>query len=200
MSIIHEALKKAQDSMKHLPPPAPAASVMPQTELRGQVPNLKQLGTRPSNSSMAKPAPVAPMKYLVFALIVIAGMFVLQRAAAMFAKLHTAKIQAMTAQSVPVPAPAPQVPSVAAQALFPVTPVVTDETAAVPEPESYSPKSYGSQLVLNGVTVTNGQKLALINNDIYKIGDEVMGRTIVNINLDGVELMDGDQKIILKTR
>ena len=152
---------------------------------------------QPLQPSVAKPAPPAiPMKYLVFALIVIAALFVLQQAAAMFAKLQTAKTQVLAAQNVPPPAPAASLP---VQSIAPTAPVATDVTASAPEAESYE-RSYGSQLVLNGVTVTNGQKLALINNGIYQIGEEIMGKTIVNINLDGVELMDGDQRIVLKTR
>ena len=204
MSIIHEALKKAQDNLKHLPPPMAAAPQIPVAPTIGatQPPRPAMTITQPElpplQPSVAKPAPPAiPMKYLVFALIVIAALFVLQQAAAMFAKLHTAKTQALAAQSVPPPAPVAPLP---VQNIAPTTPVATDVTASAPEqPESYE-RSYGSQLVLNGVTVTNGQKMALINNGIYQIGDEIMGKTIVNINLDGVELMDGDQKIILKTR
>ena len=50
------------------------------------------------------------------------------------------------------------------------------------------------ELVLNGTSIIDGKKVALINDEIYEMGELVNGMSIVSIGLDKVELSD-DQKI-----
>lgn len=50
------------------------------------------------------------------------------------------------------------------------------------------------ELVLNGTSLIDGKMVALINDEIYEPGDVVNGMSIVNIELNKVELAD-DQKI-----
>jgi hypothetical protein len=53
-------------------------------------------------------------------------------------------------------------------------------------------------LVLNGISVIDGLKVALINDEIYKIGDKVDDKEITSINSDSVELRD-DEKVFTIT-
>ena len=53
-------------------------------------------------------------------------------------------------------------------------------------------------LVLNGIMTIDGHPVALINNIIYEVGDDVDGSRITTIDLDHVELNNGKQAVILK--
>ena len=57
-----------------------------------------------------------------------------------------------------------------------------------------------SSLFLNGTMIIDNKKAALINNEIYKIGDTIAGKKIINITLEGVELLDDNGIITLKQR
>ncbi len=57
-----------------------------------------------------------------------------------------------------------------------------------------------SSIFLNGTVVVDGKRAALINNEIYKIGDIIDGKKIVNITLEGIELLDKDKIITIKQR
>ena len=50
------------------------------------------------------------------------------------------------------------------------------------------------ELVLNGTSLINGKMVALINDEIYEPGDVVNGMSIISIEMNKVELSD-DQKI-----
>ena len=51
------------------------------------------------------------------------------------------------------------------------------------------------EFVLNGTSLIDGKKVALINGEIYEIGEVVNGKTITSIDSNKVELTD-DEKII----
>ncbi|OGX35768.1 MAG: hypothetical protein A3C36_03665 [Omnitrophica WOR_2 bacterium RIFCSPHIGHO2_02_FULL_52_10] len=50
------------------------------------------------------------------------------------------------------------------------------------------------ELVLNGTSLIDGRMVALINDEIYEAGDVVNGMSVINIEMNKVELAD-DQKI-----
>ena len=52
------------------------------------------------------------------------------------------------------------------------------------------PHQPGQSLVLNGTLMANDKKAALINNELYEIGESIEGKTISNIFLNKVELLD----------
>lgn len=56
------------------------------------------------------------------------------------------------------------------------------------------------ELVLNGTSLIDGKRVALINDEIYEIGETVEGKEIIGISLNRVELRDGQKIVILKVR
>jgi len=61
----------------------------------------------------------------------------------------------------------------------------------VPKKRKYKP----GELILNGLSIIDGRRVALINDKIYEIGETIDGKKISSIGLNQVELRD-DQKII----
>jgi len=53
---------------------------------------------------------------------------------------------------------------------------------------------------LNGIVMMGERRVALINNDIYEVGDSVDGKKIINITTNDVELKDGEKTITLKVQ
>jgi hypothetical protein len=65
----------------------------------------------------------------------------------------------------------------------------------VPHKKNYAP----DQFVFSGTMMTGDTRVALINDDVYSVGDTLQGRTIANITKDEVELTDAaGQKTTLK--
>lgn len=60
----------------------------------------------------------------------------------------------------------------------------------IPKKRKYTAKD----LVLNGISIVAGHKVALINDEIYQVGDMVNNKEITNIDRDEVKLQD-DEKI-----
>ena len=56
---------------------------------------------------------------------------------------------------------------------------------------SYKP----GELVLNGTSLIDGKRVALINDEIYQVGETINGKKITSINMNQIELRD-DEKII----
>lgn len=56
------------------------------------------------------------------------------------------------------------------------------------------------ELVLNGTSLIDGKNVALINDEIYEIGDTVNGMTIISIDKNNVELSNEEKVITLKVR
>lgn len=56
-------------------------------------------------------------------------------------------------------------------------------------------KYKAGELVLNGTSLIDGKRVALINDEIYEIGEVIDGNKITSIDLNKVELL-GDEKII----
>ena len=75
--------------------------------------------------------------------------------------------------------------------------MVAKETAKMRKSVEKRPAPQKGELFLNGTMEMQGKTVALINDGIYEIGDTVEGKKIVDIRLDGVELLDGEQKIFL---
>jgi len=55
-------------------------------------------------------------------------------------------------------------------------------------------------LVLNGISVIDGEKVVLINDEIYQIGDVVNNKTITSIGRSEVELRDDKKIYTIKVR
>ncbi len=70
-----------------------------------------------------------------------------------------------------------------------VTNQVSPSIALTPLTESKK-STQPTDLVLNGIMTQQGKMIALINNKIYELGDEVNGKKITKITLDRIELRD----------
>lgn len=56
------------------------------------------------------------------------------------------------------------------------------------------------ELVLNGIMMMDDKRVALINDEIYQVGDFVQGRKVINITLKKVDLIEGDKIRVLKVK
>jgi len=65
-----------------------------------------------------------------------------------------------------------------------------------PKKRVYSP----GELILNGTSLMDGKKVALINDEIYELGDVIEGRKITSIIPNEVELRDDEKIITIKVR
>ena len=54
-----------------------------------------------------------------------------------------------------------------------------------------------SKLVLNGVFLSDKEKIALINNRSFRLGDSLAGMKIIAIDTDSIRLLSSDNKVIL---
>lgn len=61
-------------------------------------------------------------------------------------------------------------------------------------------RSFPDSLILNGTMVVDNQRVALINGEIYEVGDYINGKKIVDISLEKVDLLSGDDVISLSVR
>lgn len=71
--------------------------------------------------------------------------------------------------------------------------VIPTETPAIQETQAIATP----QLTLNGVLVSDADKIALINNQPLHAGDTISGMKIVSIELNEVVLQQGTQRLVL---
>lgn len=64
----------------------------------------------------------------------------------------------------------------------------------IPKKRTYK----ATDLTLNGTSLIDGKRVALINDEIYEIGEVINGKKIISINLNRVELQDNGEIVILK--
>jgi hypothetical protein len=77
-------------------------------------------------------------------------------------------------------------------------PVANAAQVALP-PETVITGTDNTDLVLNGVLLSDEEKLALINNKTFHVGDMVGGMRIVSIDFNSVKLASGGQLMTLRT-
>jgi hypothetical protein len=65
-----------------------------------------------------------------------------------------------------------------------------------PKKRHYKP----GELILNGTSLIDGKRVALINDEIYQVGETVNGKKITSISLNKIELSDNEKIITLKLR
>ncbi|MFA5060468.1 MAG: hypothetical protein WC676_07575 [Candidatus Omnitrophota bacterium] len=73
---------------------------------------------------------------------------------------------------------------------------------AQPQPPAATeaPSSSSEALVLNGIITMEDGHMALINNQIYKAGEYIGEKRVVNISVDKVEILDKGEIITLTTK
>jgi hypothetical protein len=55
------------------------------------------------------------------------------------------------------------------------------------------------KLTLNGVLLADQEKIAMVNNQPYHLGDSIEGMKIVSIELNSITLQDGTRTMVLRT-
>ncbi len=79
-----------------------------------------------------------------------------------------------------------------------VEPMVDSASKPQPPPEPPPQKTYPKDtFVLNGTIQMGNRQVALINSKIYEIGDLIGDKKIININLNKVDIQDGENIITL---
>ena len=97
------------------------------------------------------------------------------------------------------PSPLSAAPSVITKTLETVPSSLSARPAAPKTALTEEPAA--EPLVLNGIMLIEKDKtVALINDEIYHAGDSVQGKKITNITLEKVELSDGQETITLQVR
>ena len=93
----------------------------------------------------------------------------------------------------PATAPPPAQPNVP-------TPAAPPATAAAARPHGSSPAAttLRNKLRLSGIVVAPTGRMALINNQVLKCGEQLEGATIIAIEADHVTLQLGDEKVELR--
>jgi len=74
------------------------------------------------------------------------------------------------------------------------------EHKAPPPSQTILPKRNNTLLTLNGIIAADDVQMALINNEIYKVGDLVEGKKILKITENSVELAVDEGTVILETK
>ena len=87
------------------------------------------------------------------------------------------------------------VPAIVPAILKAATPAAPTEMPA----ETMVMGADNTDLVLNGVLLSDEEKLALINNKTFHVGDMVGGMRIVSIDFNSVKLANGGQLMTLRT-
>ena len=206
MSIINEALKKTQTNLSNLKEKTVTVtddriSVGQKTWQSPAAQPAQTFTQAPSSAPAATPAPQAKRTSSKrWYLIVITEILVLGLAAWVLfifqpqlfrSSLHPKRSPAVrksittTAQPKPValsPQPAP-VPATSA-----------------PSGIKFPMGAPAKNLVLNGIMMDQSKMAALINGEIYEVGDYIGDQRINKITLNRVELRDGDNVTILEVR
>ncbi|MBI3617567.1 MAG: hypothetical protein HY210_05050 [Candidatus Omnitrophica bacterium] len=225
MSIINEALKKTQTNLNDLKEKTVTVtddriSVGQKAWQSHAAQPAQPFTPAPSSAPAATPAPQAKRTSTKrWHLIVIAEILVLGLAAWILfifqpqlfrSSLHPKRSPAArksittTAQpkpeaSLPQPVPAASASLAPSQRLLPLG----GPMAAGREPPAEIKFSVGApakNLVLNGIMMDQSKMAALINGEIYEVGDYIAGQRINKITLNRVELRDGDNVTILEVR
>ena len=181
MSIIHDALKKAQNKLEG----------KQNTDASEKMQSAERIETAssavPSRQTMSQPqsASSSPIPLIL-------GLSLLALACLLFFLFPYLKKSK--------PQTPPQQISVQPQATLPKT-IPTTAVAAPPvTAPAQGTVSPAGALTLNGIMMTGKKQVALINNKIYEVGDMVNDKKIIDITMDKVELLDGGNTIILNVR
>ena len=168
MSIIHEALKKVQNSLQDKISSPP------------RVGGAEPLTVAPAEGG-TKNGPKSGWKVIVLVLSVVAV-------------LTAGYVYRQGASS---PAPHPVVPKIGPPSPIQVNavpaPVPEPKTEAKPEPKP----EHTDTLNIHGIMSDPNGNVVLIDNGIYAEGDEVQGVKIIKISLDGIVILkDGKEETI----
>ncbi|MBF0533233.1 MAG: hypothetical protein HQL23_09115 [Candidatus Omnitrophica bacterium] len=174
MSIIHDALKQAQN------------------ELEKNQSSAESLSSPPSPSSpLPASSPVNTALWLALVLALGVGFLSLQ---------NKSLFKNLSFEKHPKPLPDGPKPSAPVAAAVPAPqPIAKTEPVPLTSPPKKEPAK-AKPIVLNGITLIGGQYIALINNEIYKTGEKFDSYFIREITIDQVILENNGQQILLNLR
>jgi hypothetical protein len=178
MSIINEALKKAQKDLKKKDATGDSGGVGTPIWIRPRAPQPAAAAVSVSPSlEQKKIGWHTIVLWEILALCVIgAVLFSLQPR--IFDAFHKGNI------------PSPHIPPVSASPK-PQTPAVSIARPVRPPPNA---------IILNGIMRTENKWTALMNDEIYEEGDYIKNKKIDKISAEGVTLLDGKKTIFLSAR
>lgn len=179
MSIINEALKKTQKYLERKVESQPA--ITPPNMASPKIDSPKK-----ENTSVKITIILISLGFVGCVVAFFLMMFPAQKMAPTPSIVKT-DLQQNTAVSNP---PAAYTP--------PISPALPAQT--IPASATASSSTNTSQLVLNGTIDTGDDQLALINNQIYRVGDDVEGRRILRIGTDKVEISENGNVVVLTTK
>ena len=175
MSIINDALKKTEQSLK-------------QNAL----------------TTSSKPAQVTPAKKknpLLYILIIIAVYFCGNFFIKMFTRANQPKLSAISlTQTEPlnpeIKKTAPPAPTTLPAPVEPVGQALVEQPLIItPEKVKLNPEDF----TLSGIFVSHAEKYALLNNQILREGEKIKGATVSAITPNSVQLIKDDQSIVIST-
>lgn len=204
MSIINEALKKTQTNLSNLKEKTVTVtddriSVGQKTWQSPAAQPAQPFTQAPSSAPAATPAPQAKRTSSKrWYLIVITEILVLGLAAWVLfifqPQLFRSSLHPKRSPAVRKSIPTTAQPKPAASLPQPVP-------AASVSPETrFLMSAPAKNLVLNGIMMDQSKMAALINGEIYEVGDYIGDQRINKITLNRVELRDGDNVTILEVR
>jgi hypothetical protein len=172
MSIIQEALKKAERHIKDPKKAAPSAEALPPVSS--------------DQSSVKAPRPAAGSDPKAVAILI-----VILIATAVFAAS-----QLFPKKNIPAKSSVATTPAVPAKIEEPLAlPSVIFQQAAAQQPEEK--KLSSPEFVLNGIMYLEGSPRAIINDVMVEVGDTVGGASVVKIEKKNVLLQYNDADIVL---
>ena len=188
------ALKKPQppeipDMSKYIPQKEKTESASPAVSFPPKLETLKTQNENKEQTETAKSNPLKTFFSIVFIILFLAGAAVAFYINAPL--LSGKKANKLTAVNVKR-----EITKVAEA--IPI-PEVIKEAAKIEKKETYPPPPPPpGTLVVSGIVAMGSKQVALINNEIYEVGDIVDGKKILNISLDQVEIQAGDSKQTIK--
>lgn len=80
-------------------------------------------------------------------------------------------------------------------------PIATQLTKSKSSRKSlWNKNTQDEELIVNGIMTEGTKKIALVNNEIYQIGDYIRGWKLVEIDLDRIQLLDNGKILTIKVR
>jgi hypothetical protein len=180
MSIINDALKKLQSERQG---PAPVATPNMAPSVRNDIaPPAPELTARPESSSRKTTS--APRRIVERAF---------SRSLFMYVLIIVCGLVAFSLLKAPVS----YIPQTVQPAVAPTTPSAR-QTSAVQQTTGTALPVGVLPMSVQGIVQTGDERTALINEDVYQVGDTIQGLAITAILDDRVILSQGSSEIVLK--
>ena len=185
MSIIHDALKKVQQTNNAgLPtPPTPSQETAPSPE------------TAKAQDKTSLPLLVAVICAVVAMIFAALPQFTPKKTTAPSTPVAAAPVSPAVPTKQPVPEPAAPSTNTISKAVANAVAAPTQPPSA-PVQKIVDPNDPLSSIQIEGVMDMGGKKAVLINGNVYEEGQTIHGRIISSITFDSLTVMENGQKRI----